>query len=154
MLQRLFGLAFGLFLFFPVAPVLRWLLVDELGIYQEMTLTDSLLAIIIVLVSVLIFGQPRRPLTAGEISEQAKEMELASRRLKRAQEEHAELLRARRHSRRAASRDSSASRHSPQQPPRSSSARSTRPARSSRTSRSDRASRSDRTSRDDRRRYR
>lgn len=128
-MRRLLGLVIGFALFFPGALVLQWLVVRELGIYQDMTLTDALLAIIIILASVLIFGQPRRPLTAEELEEQAKKMELASRRLEAARKAHAEAVRARRASRRPPSQGMAASRRTPTQSP---------PRRSSRTSRSDR----------------
>jgi type II secretory pathway pseudopilin PulG len=137
MMRRVFGLIMGILLFFPGALILRWLVVDELGIYQEMTLTDALLAIIIILAGALIFGQSRRPLTADEIQEQAKQMELASRRLQQAQEKHARALRAKKSSRRASSRQSSASRRSSsrQPPPTSRRSRSSRSSRSERTDR-------------------
>ncbi len=109
-MQRLLGVILGGFLFFPGAHLLRWLVVDELGLYQDMTLTDALLAIIIILACVIIFGQPRRPLSADELEEQAREMELASRRLAKAQEQYEEAQRAYRKARRSASRRSSTSR--------------------------------------------
>ncbi len=83
-MRRLVGVFVGFFLFFPVAMILRWLVV-ELGLYQEVSLTDALLAIIIILACVIIFGQPRRTLTAEELERQAERMELASRRLEQAQ---------------------------------------------------------------------
>lgn len=143
MLRRIFGLLVGLALFFPGAKVLEWLIVDELGIYQQMTLTDSLLAIIIILAGVVLFGQPRRPLTAEELEQQADKMELASRRLEQAQRKHAQAVRTQRLNRRASSRDSSSARRAP---------RSSSP--SARASRGSRSSRSPRTSRTDRRRPR
>ena len=130
MMRRIFGLLVGLALFFPGAQILRWLIVDELGIYQQMTLTDALLAIIIILAGAVLFGQPRRHLTAEELEEQAEKMELASRRLEKAQRQHAQAVRAQRLNRRGSPRDSSSTRRTP----RSSSASS----RSSRTSRGDR----------------
>lgn len=87
-MRRLAGVIIGLLLFFPGAMILRWLVVDELRLYQEMTLTDALLAIIIILATTLLFGQPRRALTADELEAQAKAMELASRRLEEAQRRH------------------------------------------------------------------
>jgi len=95
-MRRLFGAIVGFLLFFPGALVLRWLVVDELRLYQEMTLTDALLAIIIVLASMIIFGQPRRALTAEELERQAERMELASRRLEEAQRRRDALRRGRR----------------------------------------------------------
>lgn len=83
-MRRVVGVLIGFGLFFPGALVLRWLVVDELNLYQEMTLTDALLGIIIILACVLIFGQPRRNLTAAELEAQAQKMELASRRLEKA----------------------------------------------------------------------
>lgn len=83
-MRRLVGAFIGFLLFFPGALFLRWLVV-ELGLYQEMSLTDALLAIIIILACVIIFGQPRRALTAEELEQQAERMELASRRLEQAQ---------------------------------------------------------------------
>lgn len=88
MMRRLLGVIIGFLLFFPGAMILRWLVVDELRLYQEMTLTDALLAIIIILATTLLFGQPRRALTADELEAQAKAMELASRRLEEAQRRH------------------------------------------------------------------
>lgn len=99
-MRRLVGAVIGFALFFPGAMILRWLVVDELRLYQEMTLTDALLAIIIILATVLIFGQPRRPLTAEELEAQAKAMELASRRLEEAQRRHQAARRGRGASRR------------------------------------------------------
>ncbi len=95
-MRRLFGALIGLLLFFPGAEVLKWLVVRELRLYQEMTLTDALLAIIIVLASMIIFGQPRRALSAEELERQAKAMELASRRLEEAQRRRDALRRGRR----------------------------------------------------------
>lgn len=99
-MRRLVGAVIGFALFFPGAMILRWLVVDELRLYQEMTLTDALLAIIIILATVLIFGQPRRALTAQELEAQAKAMELASRRLEEAQRRHQAARRGRAVSRR------------------------------------------------------
>ncbi|MEA3401418.1 MAG: hypothetical protein U9R79_09290 [Armatimonadota bacterium] len=112
-MRRLFGAIFGFLLFFPGALILKWLVVEELRLYQEMTLTDALLAIIIILTCVLIFGQPRRALTAEELDRQARAMELASRRLERAQRAHDQARRSARSSRRSSSRQSSASRRRP-----------------------------------------
>lgn len=126
MMRRLLGLIIGFALFFPGALVLRWVVVDELGIYQEMTLTDALLAIIIILAGVLIFGQPRRPLTAEELEEQARKMELASRRLEQARRAHADALRARRSSRRPSSSAGAGSRRTQSPPPSSRSSRGSR----------------------------
>jgi len=110
-MRRLLGAIVGFLLFFPGALVLRWLVVDELRLYQDMTLTDALLAIIIILASVLMFGQTRRALTAKELEEQAKAMELASRRLERAQRLHEQARRGRRtSSRRPAAEPSPSSR--------------------------------------------
>ncbi len=133
MMRRLVGLIIGFLLFFPGALVLKWIVVDELGIYQDMTLTDALLAIIIILAGVVLFGQPRRPLTAEELEEQAKKMELASRRLEQAQRQHAQAVRSQRLNRRSgSSRSSSASRRPPGASPSARSSRSSRPSRSSR----------------------
>ncbi|MGC9319277.1 MAG: hypothetical protein ACP5KN_14690, partial [Armatimonadota bacterium] len=112
-MRRLFGAIFGFLLFFPGALILRWLVVEELQLYQEMTLTDALLAIIIILACVLIVGQPRRALTAQELERQARAMELASRRLERAQRTHEQARRTARSSRRSSSRQSSAARRQP-----------------------------------------
>ncbi|MFW6156166.1 MAG: hypothetical protein ACOC7J_02510 [Armatimonadota bacterium] len=117
MMRRLVGLVIGFALFFPGALILQWLVVDELGIYQDMTLTDALLAIIIILAGVVLFGQPRRPLTAEELEEQARKMELASRRLEQAQRQHTQAVRQQRLNRRSAStRSSSASRRASSAP--------------------------------------
>jgi hypothetical protein len=125
MMRRLVGLLIGFALFFPGALILQWLVVDELGIYQDMTLTDALLAIIIILAGVVLFGQPRRPLTAEELEEQAEKMELASRRLEQAQRQHTQAVRAQRLNRRSAStRSSSASRRASSAPSSRASARS------------------------------
>lgn len=110
MLRRLFGAIVGFLLFFPGALLLRWLVVDEFRIYQEMTLTDALLAIIIILASVIIFGQPQRPLTAEELERQAKAMELASRRLEQAQRRREALRRGRRSTSRSSPTSAAASR--------------------------------------------
>ena len=83
-MRRLMGAVIGFLLFFPGALFLRWLVV-ELGLYQQVSLTDALLAIIIILACVIVFGQPRRALTAEELESQAERMELASRRLEQAQ---------------------------------------------------------------------
>lgn len=128
-MRRLLGLIIGFALFFPGALILRWLVVDELGLYQQMTLTDALLAIIIILAGALIFGQPRRPLTAEELEEQARKMELASRRLEAAQKAHTDALRSRRPTRRPPSSRATTTRRSSNQPP---------PARTSGSSRSSR----------------
>lgn len=134
MMRRLVGLIIGFLLFFPGALILQWLVVDELGIYQDMTLTDALLAILIILAGVVLFGQPRRPLTAEELEQQAEKMELASRRLEQAQRQHAQAVRTQRLSRKSSSssRTGSASRRT------SGSSAPTRSARSSRSSRRDR----------------
>ncbi len=95
-MRRLFGALVGFLLFFPGALVVRWLVVDELRLYQDMTLTDTLLAIIIILASVIVFGQPQRALTSEELERQAKAMELASRRLEEAQRRRDALRRGRR----------------------------------------------------------
>lgn len=83
-MRRAVGVLIGIGLFFPGALVLRWLVVDELRLYAEMTLTDALLAMVIILVCALIFGQSRRSLSAEELEKQARKMELASRRLEKA----------------------------------------------------------------------
>lgn len=83
-MRRIMGALVGFLLFFPGAMLLRWLVVEELGLYQEMSLTDALLAIVIIVACVIIFGQPRRAMTAEELEEQARRMELASRRLEQA----------------------------------------------------------------------
>jgi len=119
-MRRLVGAVIGFALFFPGAMILRWLVVDELRLYQEMTLTDALLAIIIMLAAVLIFGQPRRPLTAEELEAQAKAMELASRRLEEAKRRQ-QAARRGRAAARPATEESSSSRR-----PSSSRRRSTR----------------------------
>jgi len=95
-MRRLLGAIVGFLLFFPGALVLRWLVVDEFRLYQDMTLTDALLAIIIVLASVIVFGQPRRALSAEELERQARAMELASQRLEAAQRRRDALRRGRR----------------------------------------------------------
>lgn len=134
MMRRLIGLIIGFLLFFPGALILQWLVVDELGIYQDMTLTDALLAILIILAGVVLFGQPRRPLTAEELEKQAEKMELASRRLEQAQRQHAQAVRSRRLSRQSPppARSESSSRRT---------SGSSAPARSSRSSRSSRRDR-------------
>ena len=83
-MRRIFGIIVGLFLFFPGAMIVQWLSA-ELGLYQDMTVTDALLVIVIVVGCALLFGQPRARLSADEIEEQAKRMELASQRLEAAQ---------------------------------------------------------------------
>ncbi len=83
-MRRVMGLLVGFLLFFPGAMILRWLVVDALRLYQEMSLTDALLVMVIMLACAIIFGQPRRALTADELEEQAEKMELASQRLEQA----------------------------------------------------------------------
>jgi len=78
-MRRLMGAVIGFLLFFPGALFLRWVVV-ELGLYQQVSLTDALLAIIIILACVIVFGQPRRALTAEELESQA-ERRLRSSRL-------------------------------------------------------------------------
>ncbi|MGD9497783.1 MAG: hypothetical protein AB7Y46_15885 [Armatimonadota bacterium] len=109
-MARIVGVVVGFLLFFPGALILQWL-TEELRLYEEMTLTDALMAMIIILACVLIFGQPRRALTAEELERQAKAMELASRRLEQAQRTRDQLRRRRRPSRTAApDRDAAPSR--------------------------------------------
>ncbi len=135
-MRRLAGLMFGFLLFFPGALVLEWLVVDVLSIYQEMALTDALLAMIIIVAGVIIVGQPKRTLTAEELEAQAAKMELASRRLEKAQRQHAQAVRAQRLNRRSASsRSSSSSRRASGS---STSARTLQPPRPPRSSRGDR----------------
>ncbi len=112
-MRRLVGVIVGFLLFFPGAMVLQWLVVKELRLYQEMTLTDALLAIIIILACVIIFGQPRRALTAEELEKQAKAMELASRRIRRAREEQESVRRSSRSSRSGRPRPSARSSRTP-----------------------------------------
>ncbi len=121
-MRRLVGVIVGFLLFFPGAMVLQWLVVKELRLYQEMTLTDALLAIIIILACVIIFGQPRRALTAEELEKQAKAMELASRRIRRAREEQESVRRSSRSSRSGRPRASAT--RSSRRTPRSRSSRS------------------------------
>ncbi len=83
-MRRIGGVLIGILLFFPGAMVIQ-LVSKELGLYQEMTLTDALLVVIIVLASALLFGQPKARLTADELEDRAKRMELASQRLESAQ---------------------------------------------------------------------
>jgi len=83
-MRRIAGIVIGLLLFFPGAMLIQWLS-SALGLYQNMTLTDALLVIVIVVGCALLFGQPRARLSADEIEEQAKRMELASQRLEQAQ---------------------------------------------------------------------
>lgn len=83
-MRRAVGVIIGLLLFFPGATIVQWLS-EELGLYQEVTLTEALLVILIVVACALLFGQPRARLSADEIEEQAKRMELASQRLEAAQ---------------------------------------------------------------------
>ena len=67
-MRRVMGLLVGFLLFFPGAMILRWLVVDALRLYQEMSLTDALLVMVIMLACAIIFGQPRRALTADELA--------------------------------------------------------------------------------------
>ena len=83
-MRRILGIAVGVVLVFPGAMIVQWLSA-EAGLYPNMTLTDALLAIVIVVGCALLFGQPRAKLSADEIEEQAKRMELASQRLEQAQ---------------------------------------------------------------------
>lgn len=112
-MRRLVGVIVGFLLFFPGAMVLQWLVVKELRLYQEMTLTDALLAIIIILACVIIFGQPRRALTAEELEKQARAMELASRRIRRAREEQESVRRSSRSGRSGRPRSSGRSSRTP-----------------------------------------
>ena len=83
-MRRIGGIIIGVLLCFPGALALQ-AVSNELGVYQDMTLTEALLMIIIVLACALLFGQPKTRLTADEISRQADKMELASRRIQAAQ---------------------------------------------------------------------
>ena len=83
-MRRVLGVVIGLLLFFPGATFLQWLS-EELGLYQDMTLTDALLVILIVVGCAVLFGQQGTRLTADELEDQAKRMELASQRLEVAQ---------------------------------------------------------------------
>ncbi|MCD6361155.1 MAG: hypothetical protein J7M38_09840 [Armatimonadetes bacterium] len=83
-MRRIFGIIVGLLLFFPGATFVQWLS-EELGLYHDMTLTDALLVILIVVGCAMLFGQPHAKLSADEIEEQARRMELASQRLEAAQ---------------------------------------------------------------------
>ena len=46
------GVLLGLLLFFPGIELLRWLMVDVLGAYSAVTLTDGCLAMILIVVCV------------------------------------------------------------------------------------------------------
>lgn len=83
-MRRIIGVGIGIGLCFPGALVLQ-IVSKEFGVYQDMSLTDALLMIIIVLASALLFGQAKARLTAEELTEQARQMELASRRVESAQ---------------------------------------------------------------------
>ena len=82
-MRRIGGIVIGIGLCFPGALALQTVS-NELGIYQDMSLTDALLMIIIVLACALLFGQAKARLTAEELEDQAKRMELASRRIEAA----------------------------------------------------------------------
>ncbi len=79
-MRRIGGVIIGIGLCFPGALALQTVS-NELGVYQDMSLTDALLMIIIVLACALLFGQAKARLTADELEAQAKQMELASRRI-------------------------------------------------------------------------
>jgi len=83
-MRRIVGVAIGIGLCFPGALALQTVS-SEFGVYQDMSLTEALLMIIIVLACALLFGQGKARLTAEELEKQAREMELASRRIEEAQ---------------------------------------------------------------------
>lgn len=83
-MRRIIGVGIGIALCFPGALALQTVS-SEFGVYQDMSLTDALLMIIIVLACALLFGQAKARLTAEELEEQAKRMALASRRIEAAQ---------------------------------------------------------------------
>jgi hypothetical protein len=58
-MRRIIGVAIGIGLCFPGALALQTVS-NELGVYQDMSLTDALLMIIIVLACALLFGQALR----------------------------------------------------------------------------------------------
>lgn len=82
--RRLLGVVMGIVLVFPGAAFVQWLS-EALGVYPDMTLTEALLVILIVVGCALIFGQSPAPMTAEQLEKQAERMELASRRLEAAQ---------------------------------------------------------------------
>jgi len=70
--MRTFGaILLGLMLFFPGVELLRWLLVQVLGVYDAMTLTDGCLLIIIILLCIQLLRRPPvPPRVRSEIQEQ------------------------------------------------------------------------------------
>ena len=82
-MRRIVGAIIGIGLCFPGALALQTVS-NEFGVYPDMSLTDALLMIIIVLACALLFGQAKARLTADELEEQARQMELASRRIEAA----------------------------------------------------------------------
>jgi len=54
------GILLGLLLFFPGIELLRWLMVNVLGVYPAVTLTDGCLAMIMVLLCVHLARRPGR----------------------------------------------------------------------------------------------
>ncbi|NLO73835.1 MAG: hypothetical protein GX100_06995 [candidate division WS1 bacterium] len=70
MRSTLWGMLVGLALFFPGTVLVQWL-VTRLGLYQAVTLTDSCLVMIMVLLTIAIFQQRallRRPASGREES--------------------------------------------------------------------------------------
>ena len=55
---RLLGLLAGILAFYPGAEVLRWLVVDVLGLYSDMTLQEALLAEAVILLTAFLLGGP------------------------------------------------------------------------------------------------
>ena len=68
--RRLLGVVIGIVLVFPGAAFVQWLS-EALGVYPDMTLTEALLVILIVVGCALIFGQSPAPMTADQLEKQA-----------------------------------------------------------------------------------
>ena len=56
MARWLLGALVGVLLFYPGAEVLRWLVVDVLGLYENMTLQEALLAEVVILLTTFLVG--------------------------------------------------------------------------------------------------
>jgi hypothetical protein len=69
MARRLIGILVGVFLVYPGAELLRWLSVDVLGLYADMTLQEAFLAEIVILLAAFLIGGGGRARLGGGIGE-------------------------------------------------------------------------------------
>ncbi len=61
--KTVYGLLLGIALFYPGTVVVRWLVVDVLGLLSRMSTSEALLAIIVITLSVFIWQTPSRSST-------------------------------------------------------------------------------------------